>query len=188
MLLAPLISLFHILTHSALSHLQPTHPTPALSLFFPSFIFARSSPCPSLRQHIMASKATVRLPIAFAKRTTPSLSLTARRSLVTSRPNQLIQSSKIATRSQPIRQQTSRSALQQSFRRSYADVAPKRRKAGFFRWTWRLTYLSTIGGLGYLAYLIYDLRTPDEQYEPDSKKKTLVILGISRGPLLWDTN
>ena len=71
--------------------------------------------------------------------------------------------------------------LQQSFRRSYADAISqptKRRGRGFFRWTWRLTYLSFIGGTAYLFYNIYSLRTPNEQYPPDPTKKTLVILGI----------
>jgi NADH:ubiquinone reductase (non-electrogenic) len=29
------------------------------------------------------------------------------------------------------------------------------------------------------AYSIYDLRHPEEQYEPDPSKKTLVVLGMS---------
>ena len=71
--------------------------------------------------------------------------------------------------------------LRQSFRRSYADtVSPvtKRRGRGFLRWTWRLTYLSAIGGIGWLGYSIYILRTPQEQFDPDPSKKTLVILGM----------
>lgn len=72
-----------------------------------------------------------------------------------------------------------KNSLQQSFRRSYADVAPvkKRRKFRWFRWLWRLTYLSTITGAGYLAYGVYELRHPDDQLEPDPSKKNLVILG-----------
>ena len=72
--------------------------------------------------------------------------------------------------------------LQQPFRRSYADtVAPKTKRRGrrFLRWTWRLTYLSAIGGIAYVGYGIYLLRTPQEQSEPDPTKKTLVILGTS---------
>ena len=30
-----------------------------------------------------------------------------------------------------------------------------------------------------MAYVIYMLRTPDEQYNPDPSKKTLVILGTT---------
>ena len=71
--------------------------------------------------------------------------------------------------------------LRKSFRRSYADtVAPKTKRRGrrFLRWTWRLTYLSAIGGIAYVGYGIYLLRTPQEQSEPDPTKKTLVILGV----------
>jgi NADH:ubiquinone reductase (non-electrogenic) len=45
------------------------------------------------------------------------------------------------------------------------------------RWIWRATYLSLLGGIGYLAYSVYELRTPDEQFEPDPSKQNLVILG-----------
>jgi NADH:ubiquinone reductase (non-electrogenic) len=77
--------------------------------------------------------------------------------------------------------------LQQSFRRTYAD-APKvelspepkpRRRFRIFRWTWRLTYLSVLAGLGYVSYQVYDLRHPSDQVDPDPSKKTLVILGLS---------
>ncbi|KAL9612479.1 MAG: hypothetical protein Q9167_002910 [Letrouitia subvulpina] len=74
--------------------------------------------------------------------------------------------------------------LSHSFKRTYADgfSAPaKRRGRGFFRWTWRLTYLSAIGGVGYLGYVIYLLRNPNEQFNPDPSKKTLVILGTGWG-------
>lgn len=79
-----------------------------------------------------------------------------------------------------IRPSLPRAQLQQTFRRSYADaVSPttKRRGRGFFRWTWRLTYLSALAGVGYLTYTIYLLRSPNEQFNPDPSKKTLVILG-----------
>ncbi len=81
-----------------------------------------------------------------------------------------------------------RAALQQSFRRTYADAPsvtlsppatkPKRRFR-FFRWLWRITYLSALGGAAWFAYSIYDLRNPADQMEPDPTKKTLVILGQS---------
>lgn len=69
--------------------------------------------------------------------------------------------------------------LQQTFRRTYADTAPakKPRRFRFFTWLWRLTYLSTIGGTAYLAYGVYELRHPEDQFEPDPTKKNLVILG-----------
>jgi NADH:ubiquinone reductase (non-electrogenic) len=73
-----------------------------------------------------------------------------------------------------------KTGLRQSFRRAYADVAPAKKKPRRFRvlrWFWRLSYLSAIGGAGYLAYGIYELRHPDNQLEPDPNKKNLVILG-----------
>lgn len=84
-----------------------------------------------------------------------------------------------------IRPPLPRAQLLQAFRRSYADaVSPitKRRGRGFFRWTWRLTYLSVLGGVGYLTYTIYLLRSPNEQFNPDPSKKTLVILGTLQIP------
>lgn len=83
-------------------------------------------------------------------------------------------------------------ALQRSFRRGYADSgyvekqapvagkpAPKKKRAGFFRWTWRLLYVSAIAGFGYSAYGIYVNRNPVDQKDPDPTKKTLVVLGES---------
>lgn len=70
--------------------------------------------------------------------------------------------------------------------RNYADVAPK--KAGkvrkTFRWAWRLTYLSALGLFGYIGYVVYDDRHPEDQVELDPTKKTLVILGefLTRRP------
>ena len=71
---------------------------------------------------------------------------------------------------------------QHSFRRAATEAAPsspRRRRGGFFRWTWRFIYLSALAGTGFVAYEIYLLRTPNEQFEPDPSKKTLVILGMS---------
>lgn len=78
--------------------------------------------------------------------------------------------------------------LRQSFRRSYADqkgtVSPetqqkiKRKGAGFFKWTWRLTLLSLVGGSIYTGYGIYVNRNPADQTDPDPSKKTLVVLGM----------
>ena len=69
------------------------------------------------------------------------------------------------------------------FRRSYADQAPvpapKKKRAGFFRWTWRFTQLGLIGGSGYLVWSIYTWRNPNDQIQPDPSKKTLVVLGMS---------
>jgi NADH:ubiquinone reductase (non-electrogenic) len=77
--------------------------------------------------------------------------------------------------------------LQRSFRRAYADAptadlspTPKPKKRfRFFRFLWRATYLSTLGGLAYLTYTIYDAKHPADQIDPDPGKKTLVILGRS---------
>jgi hypothetical protein len=80
-----------------------------------------------------------------------------------------------------------KSKLQQTFRRTYADVAPakKPRRFRFFRFLWRVTYLSAIAGTAYLAYGVYELRHPDDQFEPDPTKKNLVILGLYSDFLLY---
>ena len=107
--------------------------------------------------------------------TTP-LSHSFRRSFITSQHPYVIRSLRRVP--EPL---FARSVLQQSFRRSYADAVspvPKKRGRRFFRWTWRVTYLSLLGGIGALGYQIYLLRTPDEQFDPDPSKKTLVILGM----------
>ena len=71
-----------------------------------------------------------------------------------------------------------KSKLQRQFR-GYADIAPakKPRRFRFFKFLWRATYLSVIGGTAYLAYGVWELRHPEEQFEPDPSKKNLVILG-----------
>jgi NADH:ubiquinone reductase (non-electrogenic) len=73
-----------------------------------------------------------------------------------------------------------KSKLQQNLSRTYADIAPakKPRRFRFFRFLWRLTYLSAIGGTAYLAYGVYEQKHPDDQFEPDPTKKNLVILGL----------
>jgi NADH:ubiquinone reductase (non-electrogenic) len=77
-------------------------------------------------------------------------------------------------------------ALSREFRRQYSDAPsatlspqpPKKRRFRVLRWTWRLTYLSVLGSIGYLGWQIYEDRHPDEQIEADPNKKTLVILGM----------
>ena len=59
--------------------------------------------------------------------------------------------------------------------------APKP-KSRALRYLWRTTYLSAIGGVAYLGYSIYDSRHPNNQFEPDPSKKTLVILGKAQSP------
>lgn len=73
-----------------------------------------------------------------------------------------------------------RDSVQQGFRRNYASETPKvakKKSFRFLRWTWRLTYLSAIGGFAWMCWGIYQNRTPEDQAEPDPKKKTLVVLG-----------
>lgn len=79
--------------------------------------------------------------------------------------------------------------LQRSFRRAYSEAptanlspTPKpKERFRILRWTWRLTYLSAIGMVGWLAYTVWESRNPPDQFEPDPNKKTLVILGKSIG-------
>ena|SRR5436190_15779901 len=91
---------------------------------------------------------------------------------------------------QPLKTLTcSKSPLQNSFRRTYADSAaspppppppppPKpKRRFRFVRWTLRLTLLTAVGGVVALGYGAYTHQHPVEQFEPDREKKTLVILG-----------
>lgn len=71
-----------------------------------------------------------------------------------------------------------------AFRRAYADQAPKRKPGAIrttFKWIWRTTYLSIGGLLAYTAWVIYDDRHPQPQFEADPTKKTLVILGTGWG-------
>ena len=44
-----------------------------------------------------------------------------------------------------------------------------------------MTYISILGGIGYIGYGVYQDRHPDPQIEADPTKKTLVILGMSPG-------
>jgi NADH:ubiquinone reductase (non-electrogenic) len=97
-----------------------------------------------------------------------------------SRPSFAKSSQSFLARAQPSpRVLLDKSNLQQHFRRFYADIAPakKPRRFRFFRYLWRATYLSAIAGTAYLGYGVWDLRHPDDQFEPDPSKKNLVILG-----------
>lgn len=71
--------------------------------------------------------------------------------------------------------------ISQISQRTYADVAPvtveKPKRFRFLRWSWRFTYLSLIAGATYLGYEVWELRHPNEQFQPDPTKKNLVILG-----------
>ncbi|KAH7132626.1 external NADH-ubiquinone oxidoreductase 1 mitochondrial precursor [Dendryphion nanum] len=108
------------------------------------------------------------------------LQLAGRRSYATSRP------SLVANRAQWTSRPTfSQISLRQSIRRQSTETpkpAPKKKGFRLLRWTWRLTYLSVIGGLAYVGYGIYEMRNPDDhQPPPDPSKKTLVILGTGWG-------
>lgn len=124
----------------------------------------------------MATKAATRHPFRITSQISAShFTSAARRNLATFQPSTGLRNSCAR-----IKSTASRSPLQQSCRRSYADALPPkvvRRRGGFFTWAWRLTYLSAIVGTGYLSWVIYELRTPPEQLEVDPSKKTLVILG-----------
>ncbi|KAL9563798.1 hypothetical protein ACKAV7_012040 [Fusarium commune] len=75
-----------------------------------------------------------------------------------------------------------------AFRRAYSDEAPQSRpkpRPGkirrTLRWTWGFTYLSLGAFAGYTCYVLYEDRYPQEQYQPDPSKKTLVVLGSGWG-------
>ncbi|KXT12332.1 hypothetical protein AC579_7642 [Pseudocercospora musae] len=111
----------------------------------------------------------------------------ALRSLSTAqRPSPFHHARSNAIRAAKYEQQQSVRLDRQQLRRGYADALPskqqaKKKGAGFFRWTWRITYVSLIGGLIYTGYNIYQDRWPEEQHQPDPSKKTLVVLGTGWG-------
>jgi hypothetical protein len=95
----------------------------------------------------------------------------------------------VSTASQALRSKPFQPSLSVSrvARRGYADAAPTpspapkpKKRFRFLRWSWRLTWLSSLGLAGALTYSIYSLRHPVEQLEADPSKKTLVILGMTR--------
>lgn len=128
----------------------------------------------------MASRLAMRMPSMAARRSL-DLRLASRRCITTSlRTNCGIRPA--------ISLNLHRTALQQVFRRAYADAptvnlspTPRPRKRfRFLRWTFRLIYLSAFGFVGWLAYTVWESRNPNDQIEPDPSKKTLVILGELR--------
>ena len=76
--------------------------------------------------------------------------------------------------------------LPKTLRRDYANgpvAAPVKKKGrGFFGWAWLLTKLGALGGAVWVGYAIWAVRQPDEQFDPDPSKKTLVILGNAPRP------
>src|SRR5256885_17086828 len=135
---------------------------------------------------IMASKMALRTPAALCRPLSLS-STTVRRSLSTSAILRQIPRLRSPTTSLIVSPK-----FRQSFRRTYADApsatlspTPKPKKRfKLFRFIWRATYLSVLGGLAFVAWTIYDANHPPEQFEPDPSKKTLVILGRCKLPLL----
>jgi len=147
----------------------------------PPDVLSINAPIQGLNAAIMARKLALRQPAPPGGFFSP---IAPRRSI-----SSLARASR---RPSPMVLQTQRIALPrplllQSFRRPYAEgpqanvsAEPKAQKRfPFFRWLWRITYLSAAGGLGWLAYSIWELRNPAEQFAPDPNKKTLVILGES---------
>ncbi|MCJ1314001.1 NADH:ubiquinone oxidoreductase [Agyrium rufum] len=127
--------------------------------------------CTRASQSLMRATATPKIIAPISRRTYIS-SRSARSTLSLAAPRP---STNVALRN---------ASLRQSFRRSYADAAPIKqikKRAGIFRWIWRLTYISILGGTGYMAYTIYDSTNPGEQINPDPSKKTLVVLGTGWG-------
>ena len=129
----------------------------------------------------MASRQTSRplLRLNFTKAASLNVNASSRRYLITASQRQ--KDPQLRLSRALIKPALSSITLQQSFRRSYADLVapkPKRRIRTTLRWLWRLTYLSAIGGIVWTGYTIYQLRTPEEQLEADPNKKTLVILGM----------
>lgn len=132
------------------------------------------SPCPFLSPD--NSMPPSMRPLASANLIS-QLQLAGRRSYATSRPSLIASRARWASR--PTFHQI---ALRQSIRRQSSEAPnektkPKKRFS-LLRWTWRLTYISAIGGLGYVGYGIWQMRNPNDQPEPDPSKKTLVILGM----------
>lgn len=85
----------------------------------------------------------------------------------------------------PVQVLSRQSLIYSQSRRAYADQPvvkekTKRRGRGFLRWTWRITYLSALGGLAFVAWNIYDQKYPEDQAAPDPNAKTLVVLGMRR--------
>lgn len=126
----------------------------------------------------MATSTAMRPLLTLARQRGASEAVITARRTLTTRSAALHQSRALI---RPCISEYPKSSLQQAFRRSYADTKPQtyfRRSRVTLRWLWRAVYLGTIGGIGYLGYTIYLLRTPPEQLEADPTKKNLVILGI----------
>ncbi|KAI1648475.1 FAD/NAD(P)-binding domain-containing protein [Daldinia loculata] len=117
---------------------------------------------------------------ALSRLTSPAsrqLSVPAARFTTTSYPRQL---TSVVARTR------TRTTVAPRLARSYADAAPRptkkpRRIRNIIKWTWRFVYLSMLGVVGAVIYDGYLDRHPEEQFDPDPQKKTLVILGTGWG-------
>ncbi|KAI7014444.1 external NADH-ubiquinone oxidoreductase-like protein [Hortaea werneckii] len=133
----------------------------------------------------MASPAVARPWAAFSANAAFGLRSAARSSrgfATTTSTTQRAQLQQTVKRNTPAR--IPRDSVQQGFKRNYSSETPKvvkKKSFRFLRWTWRLTYLSAIGGFAWMCWGIYQNRTPEDQAEPDPNKKTLVVLGTGWG-------
>lgn len=172
-------------TRACCIHHSGSHSTP-----FPTLTFALSSTfgCCCIRATgtiDMSLAAAFRPAGAFARRS-PILCQT--RSLVSSPSFHMQYASSVRAGQHQL-------LARNAWRRCYATEGPSvslspkpKKRAGFFRWSWRFTKLASVGGVAYLIYTIYDMRNPADQVEPDPSKKTLVVLGSSHGRCPHRTN
>ena len=100
-----------------------------------------------------------------------------------SRNSQSIRQSAVAFRAQ---KKSPCTTLTKQPLRLYANNAPEailspapkpKKRWGFFRTAWRITWISSLLATGYFVYTIIDINSPAEQVDPDPSKKTLVVLG-----------
>jgi NADH:ubiquinone reductase (non-electrogenic) len=97
-------------------------------------------------------------------------------------PRLLLQTSRRTVGARPLFGST-QGPVSRQFRRGISDDAapvpppPKKPRFRALRWAWRIGYLSTIAGIAYIGYGVYQDKHPEPQVEPDPSKKTLVILG-----------
>lgn len=124
----------------------------------------------------MASSATMRpLGFASARAALPRASARAfssRATALSARPRALPRTSynNVITRQTARRWETTDTKI----------PMPKKKPSGFrtfLKWTWRITYVSVLGGVAYGFYGLHVLKHPNDQEAPDPSKKTLVVLG-----------
>lgn len=81
----------------------------------------------------------------------------------------------------PVSQALVRSSWQQVRKQSTTEALKSVPRRGgfrsFLRWTWRVTYITIIAGVVYTGYEVWQSKHPNDQFDPDPSKKTLVVLG-----------